>query len=364
MNIVKLTVIGASLLFSQTNAMAQQSLPSDVGVHELGAGHLFVNDAGFTLYTFKQDKQQPGTSVCIDECAVAWPPVLASDNAIPVGKWTLIKRQDDTPQWAYNGHPVYTYVKDTHPGAIVGEKASGFWDVLYEPVETPPDISIQASVLGQILTNPTGMTIYKETSGACDDACMKRWQPVEAPWMASPINDDWAITSRGDGLTQWSYKGQPLYTFKGDYRSGESNGQDAEGAWKVAVLQDPPQIPSWVTFQETDLGQVMANEDRMTLYYMLWDEERIKRETCGEECIRDNWDPVIAPKGAQPIANWSTAELKNGNRQWLYMGLPVFTFRSDKMPGDTYGDKFGTGSAIRGGWAAILRESLIQELSS
>jgi hypothetical protein len=33
------------------------------------------------------------------------------------------------------------------------------------------------------------------------------------------------------------------------------------------------------------------------------------------------------------------------------------------MPGDTYGDKFGTGSDIRGGWVAILQETLIQNLA-
>ena len=77
---------------------------------------------------------------------------------------------------------------------------------------------------------------------------------------------------------------------------------------------------------------------------------------------------VEATLAALPVERWNAVELGtglgDGSRQWIYLGLPVYTFRHDGMPGDTNGDKFGTGSDIRGGWNAILKETLIQKFSS
>ena len=356
--------LGALALLSSPSAFAQDALPPEIEVRDMGAGRLFVNREGLTLYTFKQDREQPGTSVCVEECAELWPPVTVKNKTESVGNWSVIQRQDGSMQWAYNESPVYTYAKDSYPGAIVGEKASRFWDVLYMPIETPPDIVIQASVLGQILADLNGRTIYSKSAEACDDSCMKPWRPVEAPWLARPVNEGWSIFQRSDGLKQWAYNNQPLYTFTGDYRAGDVNGEDSEGLWDVVVLQDAPEIPTWITFQETDIGPVMANRDRMTLYYLVNNPEQIRRETCDDQCVKDNWDPAIAPPKTEPIGNWSTTDLGDGSRQWIYLGLPVYTFRHDRMPGDTNGDKFGTGSDLRGGWNAISKETLIQQFSS
>ena len=57
-----------------------------------------------------------------------------------------------------------------------------------------------------------------------------------------------------------------------------------------------------------------------------------------------------------------TLELEDGSLQWTYLGERVFTFKHDRLPGDIGGDKFATGAAIRGGWRAILQETLIQKL--
>ena len=355
---------GVLVLLQASGLAAQETLPREIGVRDMGAGRLFVNQDGLTLYTFKQDREQPGTSVCVDECAKMWPPVAAPADATPLGDWTTVQRPDESLQWAYKGQPVYIYVKDTHPGAIVGEKASGFWDVLYEPMDMPPDIVLEASVLGQILTDLDGHTIYTQAGGACDATCMKPWRPVEAPWLAGPIGEKWTITRHSDGLAQWVFEDKPLYTYTGDFRPGDVHGQDAEGEWDVVVLQDAPAIPSWVTFQETDIGPVIADQNRMTLYYLVNDPEQIRRETCDDQCVKDNFTRVFAGDTDQSVDNWSTMELEDGSRQWTYLGYPVFLFHGDKMPGDIYGDKFGTGSEIRGGWNAILKETLIQKLAS
>lgn len=337
--------------------------PSDIEVREMGGGRLFVNADGMTLYTFKQDREQLGTSTCLDECAHIWPPVVKSADADPVGTWSVIARPDGTSQWAYNGAPVYTYAKDAHPGAMIGEKASGSWDVLYEPIDTPPNVQIKATIAGQTLSDLKDRTIYTGPASDCDEACLKSWLPVEAPWLAQPASEDWAIRQRTDGLLQWAYKEQPLYTFEGDFNRDDSNGVDADGEWSMVVLQDAPGVPDWVTYQETDIGPVMATSDRMTLYTVEGNWELIRTTTCDETCVAANWEPMIAPDNSAPIGNWSTQPLPDGRQQWMYLGSPVSTFKGDRIPGDTYGDKFGTGSDIRGGWGAILQESLIQNFA-
>ena len=342
---------------------ASGPLPSDVAVRDMGGGNLYINADGLTLYTFKQDREQAGTSTCVDECAIVWPPVIASANAEPVGALTVIARPDGTPQWAYFGKPVYTYAKDTYPGAMIGEKASGSWDVLYEPIDTPPNVMIWATVLGQTLSDQNGHAVYTGPALECDDSCLAPWLQVEAPWLASPIGEHWTIKPRTDGLRQWVYKGQPLYTYAGDFNKTDRNGLDSDGDWSAVILQDAPSVPEWVTIQETDMGPVMATPDRMTLYYLVSDWETIRLTTCDEACVAANWDLVIAPEDSKPIGNWTKRSTTDGRLQWIYLGRPVFTFKADHMPGDTYGEKFGTGSDIRGGWAAILQDTLIQNLA-
>jgi predicted lipoprotein with Yx(FWY)xxD motif len=85
---------------------------------------------GMTLYTYDQDKA--GTSTCVDQCAVNWPPVMATKTDKPVGDLTIIKRPDGTLQWADNGKPLYTFIKDKKPGDMTGDKMKDVWHVVKE----------------------------------------------------------------------------------------------------------------------------------------------------------------------------------------------------------------------------------------
>ena len=350
------------LLLVPLLAIAEDPRPVEINVVEMGAGRLFVNSEGLTLYTFKRDREQPGSSLCIDDCALQWPPALVTENAGAVGQWSVIERSDGTQQWAHRGSPVYTYVKDTHAGAMVGEKASGFWDVLFEPINTPPSISIQGSRIGQSLVDFDGRGLYMNHSDSCTDACLKDWRPLEAAWMAESNDSEWTITIHVSGVRQWTYKQQLLFTFAGDNEARALRGGRADQGWQRAVLQDAPGLPDWVTFQETDFGPVFGDENRMTLYYLVNDPEQIARETCNAQCVQDNWRSVSAAADTVPVGNWSTHQLANDQYQWTYLGLPVYTYLHDDIPGDTRGDKFGAGAGVRGGWMAILTDTLTQKL--
>ena len=81
-------------------------------------GGMFVDAKGMTLYTF--DKDADGTSVCNGPCATNWPPLMAAADAKPMAAWTVVTRDDGSKQWAYNGKPLYTWVKDQKPGDTTG----------------------------------------------------------------------------------------------------------------------------------------------------------------------------------------------------------------------------------------------------
>jgi predicted lipoprotein with Yx(FWY)xxD motif len=88
---------------------------------------MLVDAKGMTLYTY--DKDSEGMSACNGKCAENWPPLMAASDAEAMGDWTVIKREDGSMQWAYDGHPLYTYVKDTKAGEMTGDGKGGTWKV-------------------------------------------------------------------------------------------------------------------------------------------------------------------------------------------------------------------------------------------
>jgi len=101
--------------------------PGDVSLIQEGHAYVFRSDASLPLYTF--DKDAPGRSNCVGACAAAWPPLIASAGARPVGEWTLVKRGDGKLQWAWRGKPVYTYSRDGSDKAT-GDGVGGVWRLM------------------------------------------------------------------------------------------------------------------------------------------------------------------------------------------------------------------------------------------
>jgi predicted lipoprotein with Yx(FWY)xxD motif len=77
--------------------------------------------------------------------------------------------------------------------------------------------------LGSILVDARGHTLYrfgadKGTRSMCTGACATEWPPLHA----------------ANGGRQVTYKGHPLYSFEGDHKAGDTNGQglnDFGGTW-------------------------------------------------------------------------------------------------------------------------------------
>jgi predicted lipoprotein with Yx(FWY)xxD motif len=92
-------------------------------------GRILVDSAGDTLYLFKADSVT--SSACSGACAVAWPPLRTGGTPAVAGDANsalagTISRSDGTRQVTYNGHPLYTFVKDKKPGDVNGEGVTAF----------------------------------------------------------------------------------------------------------------------------------------------------------------------------------------------------------------------------------------------
>ncbi|OZI29125.1 hypothetical protein CEG14_21070 [Bordetella genomosp. 1] len=122
MNMKTRNLVIVSALAMSLSALAHAQAPVKT------EGGVLVDAKGMTLYTF--DKDAAGKSNCNDQCAKAWPPLMADAGAKAQGDWTVVKRDDGTSQWAHKGKPVYLYVKDAKPGDKTGDNFRDIWHVI------------------------------------------------------------------------------------------------------------------------------------------------------------------------------------------------------------------------------------------
>lgn len=103
-----------------------------------------------------------------------------------------------------------------------------------------------------ILTTMKGRTLYSlsaETNGRfiCTGSCLATWRPLLVPKGVKPKGPVKLRTiERPDGRTQTTFKGRPLYSFAGDRKAGDVNGEGIEdvGAWHAATIAKLPPPPS------------------------------------------------------------------------------------------------------------------------
>ena len=118
-------IAGAVLSLGASMALAQTAEPAKVA--DTAKGKVLVDAKGMTLYT--RDTDPPGKSGCNAQCAINWPPLMASAEAKAAGSWTVITRDDGGKQWAYKGKPLYEFAKDTKPGDVTGDGVNSVWHI-------------------------------------------------------------------------------------------------------------------------------------------------------------------------------------------------------------------------------------------
>lgn len=82
---------------------------------------------GLSLYTFDQD--QGGSSVCYDQCAVIWPPLLTEKSELPA-PFSVHVRRDGKNQVVFKGSPLYYFVQDKQEGDRLGDGLQGVWHII------------------------------------------------------------------------------------------------------------------------------------------------------------------------------------------------------------------------------------------
>jgi predicted lipoprotein with Yx(FWY)xxD motif len=94
-----------------------------------------------------------------------------------------------------------------------------------------------------VLTTTRGHTLYSlsvETGGKfiCTASCLSTWRPLLVPAGVKPKGPvKLGTIKRPDGRTQVTFKGRPLYSFGGDSKPGDVNGEGIKdvGTWHAAV---------------------------------------------------------------------------------------------------------------------------------
>ncbi|WP_228980819.1 SCO0930 family lipoprotein [Streptomyces sp. DH12] len=209
-----------------------------------------------------------------------------------------LTRPDGTKQLTVDGWPMYRYAKDTKAGDTNGHGVGGTWYAAAPDgrkaaagaspgpasgegggeeapagggaddgygggsgegtgegsgggEEAPAEragLSVREDPkLGEIVVDGEGRTVYRFTKDsawpmktACTGACLEKWPVVEPVAKA----DTEGITTKGyvtferpDGKSQQTIDCWPLYTFAGDKKPGDTNGQGVGGTW-YAVSPD------------------------------------------------------------------------------------------------------------------------------
>ncbi|MFJ9850357.1 SCO0930 family lipoprotein [Streptomyces sp. NPDC101150] len=223
-------------------------------------GDVLTDSAGFTLYRFDKDTAKPPTSRCAGDCAKTWPvvPAAGASASAKVGKSALgsVTRADGTKQLTVGGWPVYRYVGDTKPKQANGQGSGGVWFAAAADGSKAakgkkagggtgkklPGLSVrQDPELGKIVVDKRGFTVYRFTKdsawpmkSACTGACLDKWPvvgPVDKNDAPGIVKKNFLVMKRPDGIKQQTVNCWPVYTFKGDKRPGDTNGQGVGGTW-------------------------------------------------------------------------------------------------------------------------------------
>ncbi|MBT2471176.1 hypothetical protein J7E97_25780 [Streptomyces sp. ISL-66] len=229
-------------------------------------GPVLTDSAGFTLYRFDKDTAKPSKSNCDGDCAKTWPVVAAGDATAAAGTDPAllgeVVRTDGSKQLTVAGWPVYRFGKDTKAGDTNGQGVGGTWfaaapDGKKAAKAAAPAPAAKAAAgaltvakdpkLGDHIVDGNGMSVYRfkpDTAwpmvSKCEGDCVAKWPvvpPVARADAKGIIEKNYLVLDRPDGQKQQTVNCWPVYTFTGDKKAGDVNGQGVGGTW-YAVAPD------------------------------------------------------------------------------------------------------------------------------
>ena len=115
---------------SPTGGMGMVSTNMLMAKKMSGMGTVVSDSKGWTLYRYDKDQASPSMSMCTDDCAKTWMPVMADGSVQAMGlqaKVGTVTRSDGMKQVTLAGWPLYRYMGDTKAGEMNGQGKSGAW---------------------------------------------------------------------------------------------------------------------------------------------------------------------------------------------------------------------------------------------
>lgn len=128
------TASGGSTPTATAMSSSAQALVRTVKATVGGKSATILTDAkGMTLYYNSHDTSTK--VVCTGVCTQTWHPLFATSLSMVTSSTSLhgalrVATTANGMQVEYNGHPLYTYSKDTAPGQTIGEGIQGTWFVV------------------------------------------------------------------------------------------------------------------------------------------------------------------------------------------------------------------------------------------
>ncbi|MET9606809.1 SCO0930 family lipoprotein [Streptomyces sp. NPDC006512] len=236
------------------------------GTEQLGP--VLTDSAGLTLYRFDKDTAKPPASNCEGDCAKTWPVVAAGDVTAAAGMDPAVLgevvRKDGSKQLTVGGWPAYRFAKDTKPGDLNGQGVGGTWFALApdgkkaaKAAAAPAPAGSEGAEgakgaegaltvakdpkLGEHIVDGKGMTVYRfkpDTAwpmvSKCEGDCVAKWPvvaPVDKANAKGIVEKNYLVLDRPDGKKQQTVDCWPVYTFTGDKKPGDTNGQGVGGTW-------------------------------------------------------------------------------------------------------------------------------------
>ncbi len=118
---------------------------------------------------------------------------------------------------------------------ISGCASNAYADGTYDYYNKGKVVQKIETSIGEVFANKKGLTLYtftkdsKDTSN-CYNNCAVNWPPFTAKKGAK----EWGaftVIERKDGTYQWAHNHQPLYTWVGDKKAGDTYGEGVGSVW-------------------------------------------------------------------------------------------------------------------------------------
>jgi len=333
---------------------------------ERNVKYLISEDNGRALYEFDKD-----TVLDISNCSADDAADGTTDGQSCIDRWPIYETAvagdfglatPHNTQSTYKHHPVYYFFKDMVKGDILGDKVANVWHLIYPNTDFVPEAvgtKLSSDVRAQTyLTSHDARALYtfdKDDVNVsnCYDTCAITW-PIFSDTVDTtnlPTGMDataFGKIERSDGVSQTTYKGQPLYYFINDTKTGETNGDWVKGVWHLLELGSVEVVAPKVLLQSTarDVKYLISDSNNLSLYEFDKDttpyvsncsaEDAADGVVDNQSCV-DRW-PIYAGNSIADGTNVVTPTLGHEN-QSTFGGHPLYYWFKDLLKGDITGDK-------------------------